>query len=261
MNSLLVPRGIPGINVHPVPELPADAVPWVGQRTLLVADDVRSWLPPGSVAQMTSALDAWADAVVAAAEGADRADVVLAIHPGPVETVEELLALATGHRDVDVDVRAEPSAPASDDPLVRRYDAAIVAQLTEGSAPSRLTKAWGRVDAAAAVSRALAPDDALAPEDATAVRAACIAALGRVERAVTVVGLRQALLWPAPRPGALTGSSADAAVTLPLEVAVGVALDVLRAPSERRAPRPANADEIDRLEKELIRKQRQVDAR
>jgi hypothetical protein len=242
VSSLQVPAGIPGVNVHPTPELPAGAATWEGTRTLLVAEDVRSWLPIGTVAEMTAALDAWADAILAAGQ-----DTVLAIHPGPVASGEELAALAAGLRSPYVDVTAEPPAPTPANPLVQRYDDVLTAQFTETNPPSRLTKAWGRADAVAAFARATDADPALGPEDAAAVRAATVATLARLEQHVTVVGPRELLLWPVPAPG-----------KLPLELAVGVALDVLRAPAERR-PRPfPGGEEIDRLEQELVRKQREL---
>jgi len=77
-----------------------------------------------------------------------------------------------------------------------------------------------------------------------------VATLARLEEAVTVTGPRQALLWPVPAEG-----------KLPFELAIGIALDTLRAPAERR-PRPfARAAEIDRLERELLGKRRELDAR
>jgi hypothetical protein len=245
VSSLRVPTGIPGINVHPVPELPAGQATWTGTRTLLIAEDIRTWLAVGTVAEMTAALDAWADAVLAAGE-----DTVLAIHPGPVTSGEELAALAAGLRSPYVDVTAEPPAPSPATPLVRRYDEVLTGQFTETNPPSRLTKAWGRADAVAAFARATDADPALSPEDAAAVRAATVTTLTRLERQITVVGPRELLLWPVPTSG-----------RLPLELAVGVALDVLRAPAERRPlPFPGGA-EIDRLEQELVRKQRELDHR
>lgn len=252
MNSLLMPRGIPGINVHPLPELPSGAGTWDGERTLLVCDDVRTWLAVGTVAEMTAALERWADQVIAAGTG----DSVLAIHPGPVTTAADLLALAEGTRAPYVDVQAEPPVPTPADPVSARFDAVVTEQFAGGSAPSLLTKALGRGDAVAAFERATAPDAHLSAADAAAVRAASIAVLRRLEQALTVIGPREALLWPVPRP-----APDESGGTLSMQLAVGVALDVLRAAGERRPlPFPGGA-EIDRLERELIGKQRQLDER
>lgn len=245
MNSLRTPQGLPGVNVHPVPDLPAGAATWAGTRTLLLAEDVRSWLRIGTVAEMTAALEDWADAIVAAGD-----DTVLAIHPGPVESGEELAALAAGLRSPYVDVTVEPPASTPATPLAQRYDEVLAGQFTDSTPPSRLTRAWGRADAVAAFARATDADPALSPEDAAVVRAATVATLARLEEEVTVVGPRELLLWPVAVAG-----------RLPLELAVGVTLDVLRAATERRPLPFPGGPEIDRLEQELVRKQRELAAR
>jgi len=207
------------------------------------------WLTGSSVDERLDALAGWEREVAAWTE---RGRLVIATTPAPV-SLGDLLLLAAGLRAPLLDLTAEP-APPPRTPFATRLADAVGARLGTTFRAGWISRALGLADAIESAGLASAEVADVPPAEATRLRAATREMLGRLAASgISLVGPRDALLWPVP--------VADA---VPLGLAAEVAAAVFDGVPERIDPVTLGLEgrlaEIDELDARLEQQRRQLAA-